>query len=481
MSKLIPVPLGPESDPARSKYVGSPTIYNGFIEASQQGKVKFAIHADPGLISFTTFANEGSIRGGIVLGSVAYIVAGETLYKVTSDGTKTTIGDVIGTRSVIIARNAAAAPEIIIVADSTVYHLVSDVLQVHPDGDLPASLVVSVASLGHRIVYLLSDGRFFWSDVNDADAVQALNFKTAEARPDAGVRNIVLGSMMWVMGEETTEVFGLSTDTSDPFPRIQGVLLEHGTRSKHAVCAGDNSLIWPSHKAVIVRASGFSAKVISTGAVNRDLQAAIDAQTAAEIEAFVWTEGGHEFYQISSSDWTWVHDFSTKRWHKKDSQGESRSKIRHYFRAFDQHIVGDFESATLYKMRMDAYDEAGDELVMRIVTPIMDEQGYYIIWDGLQIDMELGVGDASADSASDEFNPKASLRWSDDGGNNWSPWRERPLGQQGNYKGRVSYSQLGMSKEQGRMFELSISAGVKKVALQARARVRLMPAQGMAA
>lgn len=478
-SRFLPIPLGPSSNPARSGNVSTALIKNAFVETSVPGKSGFAIYADPGLLEFVSFANEGSIRGGLLFGTNLYVVAGETLYRVTSDGTKTAIGDVFGTRSVIFARNAKAPnPQIIIVADANVYLLQSNTLIAFPDADLPLqNTVVSATFIDNYIVFLLLDGRFFWSAVNDAIDIDALDFKTAEGRPDGGVRNITLGREMWVVGDETTEVYATSTDATDPFPRIGGGFISRGSKSKHAVCIADNTLVMPTDNGLVVRMNGFTPIRISTTAVERDLQRTTNEQRASEIEGFVWNEGGHEFYQLSGPDWTHVYDFSTRLWHGKESLGIARSKIRHYFRAFDQHIVGDYASATLYRMSMDYYDEDGDELVMTIRTPVFDEQGHYLTWDCLLIDMEMGVGNASADSASAEYNPTVMLNWSDDGGHTWGPERERPLGQQSNFKGRLQFNQLGTSKEQGRSYQIRVSAACKKVAIQASARIRAHRAQ----
>lgn len=477
MSQILTIPLGPQSDPARSKYMGEPTITNGFVEASEQGKAQYAIYGDMGLIDFATFTDM-PIRGEFLLGATLYVVAGETLWRLAGDGTKTEIGDILGQRSVIFARNANAPPEVIIVADSTVYHLQNNVLQVYPDNDLPISLVVSATFIGQRIVFLLSDGRFFWSDVNNAASVVATNFKTAEARPDKGVRNVTVGGEMWIQGEETTEIYGLSTDASDPFPRVSGGFIPSGTRSKHATYVGDNNVVWVNDKGLVVR--GTTAQRISKYGVERDIQSMFDAQTAELIEAFGYSQDGHEFYQVSGTNWTWRHDFSNGTWQKGQSIGRERSIRHHYCRAFDKHMVGDFYAAKLYQMKFDVFDESGGELTLGIKTPIMDEQGYYILWDSVMIDAELGVG-SGTDTAAPEYNPRMMLTWSDDAGNTWSNERERPLGRQGNWKGRVMFNQLGQSKEQGRMFNIRISAPVKKTILQAKARVRLVAAQGMAA
>jgi len=187
------------------------------------------------------------------------------------------------------------------------------------------------------------------------------------------------------------------------------------------------------------------------------------------MEAFVYREGGHEFYVLSSGTWTWVYDAATRLWHKKESYGLSRSRIRGYVRSADKHVVGDSSSGKLHFMSMSAHDEAGDNLVTTIRSPIISEPGIGFTWDSLLLDMQMGVGRGTGAHSAD---PKVTLRWTDDGYQTWKGSRERSLGANGQFSGRIQFNDLGASGFQGRAFEVSISSPVERCVIGASAVVR---------
>ena len=62
-------------------------------------------------------------------------------------------------------------------------------------------------------------------------------------------------------------------------------------------------------------------------------------------------------------------------------------------------------------------------------------------------------------------NPKAMLRWSNDGGSTWSKEYWQNIGQQGKYKNRAIWRRLGTSRD--RIFEVVVSDPVKAVIVSA--------------
>jgi len=75
----------------------------------------------------------------------------------------------------------------------------------------------------------------------------------------------------------------------------------------------------------------------------------------------------------------------------------------------------------------------------------------------LQLHCEAGVGLTGGDE------PTVMLRWSDDGGHTWSneAWRSIGVGSTGEYAKRVIWWNLGLTKGQPRIYELSGTAAVK--------------------
>lgn len=464
----IKIPLGPGSDPARAKVVGEPVQINAFAESSNQGKAPFALYTDPGLEAYVTISASGTSRGLFNVGTTLYAVVNEGLYQVSLAGTASLIGTVLGNNPVIVAVNKkAGTPQAAIVADSVVYTLENNTLVTFADADLP-SQVHSCAFLDGYTIFGTINGRFYITGLND-HTVDALDYTTAEGDPDDGVRVFVSGRDLLYFGEKSTEVYTNTGNADFPFERLSGGFIPVGCKGKYTPCNFDNSVVWVDHLGRVVRLESYTAKRISNHGVERDIQRTIDAGRSAEMEAFVYTEGGHEFYVLSGPDWTWKYDAATQFWTPKKSHGLDRTRIRHYIRDHDRHIVGDNTAGKLYLMKMSAYDEAGNYLVTTIRSPVISEPGTGIVWDSLIIDAQMGVGRGTDDHSE---TPLLSLRWSDDGCQTWKGPRERSLGGRGQYGGRIQFNDLGSSNLQGRAWELSISAPVEKCIVSSHAVVR---------
>jgi hypothetical protein len=80
--------------------------------------------------------------------------------------------------------------------------------------------------------------------------------------------------------------------------------------------------------------------------------------------------------------------------------------------------------------------------------------------------METGVG---LDGSGQGTDPKAMLRWSDDGGHSWSNENWKEVGKIGQRKGLVDWRRLGMSRD--RVYEVKITDPVKVVLIGAELEI----------
>ena len=72
---------------------------------------------------------------------------------------------------------------------------------------------------------------------------------------------------------------------------------------------------------------------------------------------------------------------------------------------------------------------------------------------------------ASNTDTSTTTNPKAMLRWSNDGGSTWSKEYWVSIGQLGRFKNRAIWRRLGMARD--RVFEVAVSDPVNAVIVSA--------------
>lgn len=467
MPQNVPFTFGPNSAPGKSRFANDGRLINAFVEPVTDGKggTRYEIHADPGLSLFAEF-DETNIRGAFKIRSALYVVSGETLYKVTGGGASEALGTITGDKPVIVRVNAnTTAPQAVIVADNTVYELQADVLEEFQDEDLGEG-VHSVDFLDGYFVIGLRSGIFQLTGLNDT-TIAALDFATAEGRPDPGVRIFVHERRMWYFGTETTEVW-LNTGNADfPFER-DSAFIETGCLSKYSVVAFDNTIAFVDHRARVVKFNGYTPTVISTAEVERDIRRTKKAQRSDEIEGFVWFDAGREFYVLSGPDWTWVHDASTQLWHQKKSHLSTRWIGRGYIDAFDKHLVGSIDDGNIYEMSHDYKDEAGSPLIMDLRSAVLGPWPANVSWDEIAIDFETGVGNA------DDADPMAMISWSNDAGATFSAERFKSLGATGEYYKTVRCHGCGMSGRQGRQIRVQISAAVRRAVIQGNAMIEVL-------
>ena len=129
--------------------------------------------------------------------------------------------------------------------------------------------------------------------------------------------------------------------------------------------------------------------------------------------------------------------------------------------------MGDYQSGKIYYLKMDAYDDDGDEIQRIAISPALHANRHRAICHNFEVYMESGVG-AVTGTGND---PQAMLQFSDDGGKTWSSetWAKTNIGAIGEYLTRVQWNRLGMFRQ--RQFKLTISDPVKVVILGAYAEI----------
>jgi hypothetical protein len=131
------------------------------------------------------------------------------------------------------------------------------------------------------------------------------------------------------------------------------------------------------------------------------------------------------------------------------------------FVGFDSFVIG---------LAAEPEDEF-EEIPIRFeaVSPAIHADRQWMFMDLLQINFEHGLG-LRAGAGSD---PQAMLRWSDDGGRNWSNEHWRPIGQRGMRLTRSIWRSLG--RFQQRIFHLVCMGPARPKVLQALSRGRVTP------
>ena len=348
-----------------------------------------------------------------------------------------------------------------------------------------------------------------WASTNALSPItNPLSFSSKDGSPDNLVSIIVDHREVYLLGEASSEVWVDIGSFPFPFQRIPGTSTQHGIAAKFSMARLGNSFVYVSRnnrgQGEIVAMNGYIPQRISTHAVEQTL---LD-QYIDDAVAYTYQLEGHECYVVSfpTIDLTWVYDTSTQMWHKwlwVDDQNiyhRHRSNCGALFQGL--FLVGDWQNGQIYQLDPTNFTDNGQTIrrLRRAPHIVTDLQRQYL--EELQIQFQPGVGTTGLSSSTQGTfigspytivplglltiaptdnkilgyanqinantptdNPKAMLRWSNDGGSTWSKEHWSNIGQLGKFKNRAIWRRLGWSRD--RVFEVVVTDPVNAVIISA--------------
>ena len=290
---------------------------------------------------------------------------------------------------------------------------------------------------GYFLFVAPNSEQFYISSIDDATALNALDFSTADSQPDNIVALIVRKRELYLFGVYSCEVWIDSGAADFPFVRYQGTPIDVGIVGYRALCRAADTLVWVGQTErggpYVYRMVGFQPVRISTQAVEQQLQA-VDYTLA---QCWAYQEAGAEFVCISAPGMptVWCWDASTEQWHERAELVAGTwipSRVEHHAYFNGRHYVAG--GTKLYRMSRSYHDLAGDALVRErtwphLVTPSLEPRTYR----GLEL--RCTTGDAVSGSV--------TLECSNDGGSVYGPPLQRSLGAVGARTQRVRWLALG--------------------------------------
>lgn len=466
-----PLNLGLGSNIGLDGQVSNVRHINCYVEdAGTDAKGRFVIYACPGLDRFDDGTYAGISRGLIQLNDNSLIgFLGNEVASFDTGGVSTTLGTLVGSGRVFLARNRNAAPQIAIITNSGQYHILqSGAIAQISDTDLPVPN--SVTYLKGFFLFSIADGRIFQSDL-DASNVSSLAFDSANSRSEGLVRVFGHGGFLYAFGKRTTEIWQPDPSlASEPFvfsPVQQDI--DFGCIAPHSVAQIGTGLGWIDDNGIVRHGRDGGAVRISNHGVERAIEDLSNAQRAL-IAGRQWFHQGHEFYTLFGSSFTWTFDLLTGQWHERQSYGSNAWRVNDIV-AFDgRYIAGNSANGELFAIDPAAFDEDGDLLVMDIRAPTVHRFPKSYIASSLEVDAIMGVGL----NTSDEHNsdPLLMVDYSDDGGKNFEGERTATLGEIGKFKNKIRMNNWGQVRENGRQWRLRASAAVIRGIISASLDVR---------
>lgn len=310
--------------------------------------------------------------------------------------------------------------------------------------------------------------------------------------PDPIQTLIVMHLEPWLLGSNTSEVWYDSGSADFPLGRFPGVFIEHGCVAPYSVAKEDLSIFWLSEdrqgQRIVLQGEGYQAKRVS----NFGLEAALAGYgMVSDAIGMTYQQEGHVFYVLTfpTADATWVYDVSNGLWHQRawlDNQGAlHRHRACSIAAAYGVVVCQDWQTGQIYKLDQNAWTDNGQPILRLQTFPHLRKDSKRVSYSQFIADMEVGTvttvqqsSDVSFENitftgsgpiqftgnagnvnfgspGSSPYEPKVSLRWSDDGGYSWGQPVERGLGSQGQYNTTPTWWRTGMARR--RVYELSWS------------------------
>jgi hypothetical protein len=278
-----------------------------------------------------------------------------------------------------------------------------------------------------------------------------------DGAPDNLVTIFENKEQLWLLGEQTTEVWYNAGGPYFPFQRLVGTMMQSGCKAAHSVARfnfeGQDGLIWFGRSErgdnVIIRTKGFSTDVVVTPAFANELKT---YPITSDAIGYTYQEDTHEFYVLTfpTADVTWVFDAQTNVLHKRLSydpyaQAFHRHRSNCYMNFQGMRIVGDYQCGALHWLTRTSFTDAGWPLLSKRRSPHIWDKGQRgrVFMASLQIDFLAGVGNASGLGS----DPQAGLAISRDGGKTFGNRWFAPIGKMAQNRIRTMWRKLGFGRD----------------------------------
>ena len=426
---------------------------------STGGTSKWALYPTPGVSQLSIAAN-GIGRGHFQAAGREFAVIGTSLIEIDKFGTQTVRGTVaINSSPATFAYNGDGGDQLFVTSGTNGYIM-----------NLSTNVVTQITALnGKATMGGQMDGYFIALDAATSTFyisnllagltwTTGTDFAQRSKMPDPWVAMKVNPPYIWLFGTETTEVW-YNTGQSFPFAPHPSGLIGYGCDAPFAVALVGSALVWPGTSVAggvyVLQASGFTPEVVSS--VPQQF-AMSGYATTSDAVADSYTDLGHTFYVLTfpSEDVTWAWDVTTGQWTERATwiaeQGQYIAwRPRWHAYVFNEHRMLDYDSPAVYRMSYTDLTDVDERVIRRLRrAPTMMAENTRVYYSAMEVDLQPATVVDPASNA-----PQVMLRFSNDGGKNWSPEMFRGAGKVGEYGTRIRWNRLGMGRR--RIFEVAVS------------------------
>lgn len=456
------IPFVGASYAARSLNADAQRAVNVYLETDATSeRAPLVLYGRPGYSLAATIGTNH--RGSIVMGSFAYVVSGNTVYKVDTAYTATALGTInTNTGPVGLAHDGT---EVLIVDGNAGWLATTSALTQITDPDFPNGVTQCACVDGYFLVVGDGTDQVYCDETprNGASWV-GTDFASAEGAPDNTIAIIQNHREVWLAGSQSAEVWSDTGNPDFPFERVSNVFIERGISAPFSLVKMDSTLYWLGQDLtganIVFKAAGYTPQRIS----NHALEKAISGYVTSDAQAFAFQMEGHSFYVLTfpTSDATWAYDEASQQWFEWGWRNPSLNTLHRWrpnsYCFFNgQHLVGDWETGKMYTLSLDVFQDNGDPMLCLRASQTQNADGKRLFYRSMQVDMEAGVGGLAGGTM--------MMRYSNDGGHTWSGIKQKSVGGSGEYGYRVKFGPSGAGRN--RVWEISRTDNYKFAVLGA--------------
>lgn len=422
---------------------------NFFVARFGASDDRLALFPTPGFRPWAQATDIGT-RGALAVGGRAWVVMGARFYEVNADQTLTPRGAVAqDSYPATISYNGPTGGQLFITSGGNGYLFIIAT-------NVFSQVLTGTATMGAMIdtFFLAFDvtlAKVRISNSNDGSVWDPTQFAVRTAQPDPWIAMVLNHPDIWFLGELTSDVWYNSGAAPFPLAPRSGLTVPYGLAAPFSVSVSGGSLTYLARNkdgdGVVVKTQGYSARKISTSAVDTAIAGYKRTSTIADAESMSLQQEGHTFYvlRFPTARATWVFDETTGIWAERGQWIPAANSYdvwapRVHFAAFGKHLVGDASTGVLSAMDITYGSEADGTAIRRLRRgPVLVNENKRIRIQRFDVFFQAGVGTATGQGS----NPKMMYRGSRDGGQTWGNEREMGMGAQGDFPRRAFVTRVG--------------------------------------
>jgi hypothetical protein len=442
------------SNRSQSVIADNEQTMNLYVEAidSPGAPSRAALYPTPGFVPQITLPSDVGGRALFNIGGRTFGVIGASYAELfPADRTATTRGTVAQDAQLAqIVTNGAGGQQLIASGSNAYLHTLAT-------NAFAQVLTGEATQIGMLDTFFLafnaSTGRLRISGSNDGTTWDPTQFALRSQQPDPWRAMIVNAPDIWLLGEQTSDVWFDAGGTPFPFTPRAGLSIPYGISAPFSVATSGGSVLWLAKNrdgaGLVVMASGYSAVPISTAEVTTTIASYARSSKITDAEGLVYQEAGHVFYvlRFPSAGATWVYDLTTKVWAERGKwlteaapkrYGVWAPRVRCYSQGL--HLTAEDGTGIISVMDSSYGTETDGAPIRRLRRgPVLVNEHRRVPLGRFELSLEVGLGVATGQG----LDPQVLFRGSSDGGQTWGNERAASAGPMGAYRQRVFWTRLG--------------------------------------